>query len=95
MNSAKLARATFVINRDTSEQLGYLSSRMGVSRSELVREMLAEPVDRMAGLLGSLPEQPTEADIRQLALSGLGVIEEIAGPKMVELRAAIEGHDHD
>ncbi len=50
-----------MINRETHEQLGYISRRMQVSRSELVRDLLAEPVALMVKWVESVPEQPTEA----------------------------------
>ena len=48
MNTAELARATFVIDRQTAAQLAYVSGLMGVSRSELVRDVLREPIELMA-----------------------------------------------
>ena len=55
MNTQELARTTFVLNRETHEQLNRVSRRMGVSRSTLVRDMLAEPVALMAKWVDSLP----------------------------------------
>jgi hypothetical protein len=63
MNSQKLARATFVIARETHDQLRYISGRMGVSRSDLVRDFMAEPVALMAKWVRSLPDQPTSEDV--------------------------------
>jgi acyl-CoA thioesterase len=88
MNTSKLARATFVIDRDTHDQLKMISRRMGVSRSEFVRDVLAEPVAMMAGWMEAVPDQPTEADASQLLLtlrSDLGEfvdrkLDEIGGP---------------
>ena len=48
MNTSQLARATFVLDRQTAAQLAYISGAMGVSRSELVRDWLREPVELMA-----------------------------------------------
>lgn len=48
MNTADLARATFVIDRQTAAQLAYVSGAMGVSRSELVRDVLRESIELMA-----------------------------------------------
>jgi hypothetical protein len=62
MNSQKLARTTFVLLRETHDQLEFVARRMGVSRSELVRDVLAEPVALMAKWVQSLPEQPTAED---------------------------------
>lgn len=59
MNSDLLARATFVINRDTSEQLTAVAAKLGVSRSALVRDVLAEPVELMHRWVSSLPPEPT------------------------------------
>lgn len=62
MNTAHLKRASFVLDRATAERLDFISQRMGVSRSALVRDVLAEPVAMMAGWLEGLPAEPTEAD---------------------------------
>lgn len=62
MNNAKLARATFVIDRETADQLSYISRRMKVSRSELVRDVLAEPVAMMSKWVQATPEVPTPED---------------------------------
>ena len=65
MNSEKLARTTFVLLRETHDQLDYVAKRMGVSRSELVRDVLAEPVALMAKWCESLPEQPTTEEAQK------------------------------
>lgn len=70
MNTDNLARSTFVLSRETHEQLGYVARRMGVSRSTLVRDILAEPVAVMASWVRSVPEKPTEAEALVL-LAGL------------------------
>lgn len=74
MNSETLARATFVLDKSTAEDLSYLSARMGQSRSELVREVLGPAVSEMAALLRSLPENPTPADVDRLRLGGLALM---------------------
>lgn len=85
MNTQKWSRATFVLSRRMVEDIRYCSLRMGVSRSELLRDLGAEPLSDMAKLLRGLPSNPTEADINQLALAGLDVIEERAGPHLATL----------
>jgi hypothetical protein len=62
MNKAKLARTTFVLDRETHDQLAYISRRMKVSRSELVRDVLAEPVAMMAKWVKATPEAPTPGE---------------------------------
>ena len=66
MNKAKLARTTFVLDRETHDQLDYISRRMNVSRSELVRDVLAEPVAMMARWVQATPDVPTPADAESL-----------------------------
>ena len=63
MNSEKLARATFVLSKPANDDLAYLASRMGRSRSSLVREVLEPAVVHMAKMLRYLPPEPTEADL--------------------------------
>lgn len=86
MNEESLARATFVLHRETAEDLAYMSERMGVSRSELVRELLTESVAKMADILRGVPADPKESDLRQLALDGLDMIENLAGGALADLR---------
>jgi hypothetical protein len=62
MNTAKLARSTFVLDRETHSQLRRISVRMGVSRSELVRDVLTEPVAMMAKWVDALPDDSSPAD---------------------------------
>lgn len=66
MNTDRLARTTFVLDRVTHDQLDYISRRMKVSRSELVRDVLAEPVALMAKWVQSVPEQPTATDAERV-----------------------------
>lgn len=65
MNTDQLKRASFVLDRVTAERLDYISRRMGVSRSALVRDVLAEPVALMAGWVEGLPEEPTASDAQK------------------------------
>lgn len=63
MNTDKLVRTTFVLDRETSERLDYISRRMGVSRSELVRHTLAEPIAMMDRWMRSVPvDRPITSD---------------------------------
>lgn len=66
MNTEKLARATLVLSRETADQLGYVAARMGVSRSALARDVLAEPVALMASWIRSVPDDVTAADLERL-----------------------------
>lgn len=58
MNTDKLARTTFVLDRPTHEMLQLISDRLGRSRSDLIREMVADPIKFMHAQLVKLP--PTE-----------------------------------
>jgi hypothetical protein len=66
MNTAKLSRATFVLDRETHEELVYIAGRMGVTRSKLVREMVAEPVALMARWVRAVPEHVRPEDVAAL-----------------------------
>jgi len=66
MNTDRLARTTFVLHRETHEQLNLIAKRMRVSRSELVRDVLLEPVAMMAKWAATLPANPTPADAERL-----------------------------
>lgn len=59
MNTDLLQRATFVLDRPTAERLSAISRRLGVSRSELVRDVLSEPIELMHRWLDMLPDGAT------------------------------------
>lgn len=64
MNTDLLQRATFVLDRPTAERLHAIAHRLGVSRSELVRDVLAEPIELMHKWLAMLPEGATPDQAR-------------------------------
>lgn len=66
MNADKLARTTFVLHRETADQLGYVAQRMGVSRSALARDVLTEPVAMMARWMRDVPADLTPEDLKRL-----------------------------
>lgn len=76
MNTDNLVRATFVLDRKVSEKLTFVSDRFGRSRSDIVRELLQDPVDVMYRLVRGMPDNPTAADLRQLEIDGLDLIDE-------------------
>ncbi len=78
MNTDNLARCTFVLDRTTAYQLSYLSRRFRRSRSDIVRELLGEPIGTMFELVQRVPDDPTPEDLRQLVLSGLEAVDHLA-----------------
>ena len=62
MNKDRLARATFVLERETNDQLARIARKFGVSRSTLVRDVLTEPVAMMAKWADAVPANPTPED---------------------------------
>lgn len=73
MNTELLVRSTFVLDRVTASRLDYVSRVLGRSRSDLVREVLAEPVRVMAELAGLWEKT---GDVNQLQLAGLDHVEQ-------------------
>ena len=94
MNTDRFARATFVLDRSTVEGIAYLSRRLRRSRSGLVRDVLADPVEGMVKLLERHPEG-SEADPRQLALDGLEMVEGLIGEPLAVLQAMADGESSD
>lgn len=86
MNSQKLARTTFVLDRETHVQLNRISARFGVSRSELVRDVLAEPVAIMAGWVDQIPEESTPVDKARLQALLLSEVEGYVSEQLAEVR---------
>lgn len=57
------SRATFVLSQETNDQLSYIASRMGVSRSLLVRNTISAPIDLMHGWMQSIPPNVTAREL--------------------------------
>lgn len=66
MNTDLLQRATFVLDKPTAERLSAIAARLGVSRSELVRDVLLEPIELMHRWVTALPDKPTHDQVREL-----------------------------
>ena len=90
MNTTRYSRVTLVLDRHTDEGLAYLSKRFGRSKSELVRDVLEEPVQGMVAMLHRFPDG-AEIDPAQLALAGLELIEATAGPQLAVLQGVASG----
>lgn len=90
MNTSKLARTTFVLDRETADQLGYVAKRMGVSRSSLVRETLAEPVAMMAHWVRSVPAEVGPEDLARLGKMMGSDLDAFIDRKMADVGA---GHE--
>ena len=86
MNTDNLARCTFVLDRTTAHHLAYLSRRFQRSRSDIVRELLKDPVETMAELVQRVPDDPSPEDLRQLVLHGLETVEQFADDARATLR---------
>lgn len=57
------ARISLTLDAQTKDDIDYLSSRMGVTRSSLVSELLAEPAHDLRLLVESVPLNPTPEDV--------------------------------
>lgn len=86
MNTDNLARCTFVLDRTTAHHLAYLSRRFQRSRSDIVRELLKDPVETIAELVQRVPDDPSPEDLRQLVLHGLDTVERFADDARATLR---------
>lgn len=85
MNTDLLSRHTFVLDRSVGDDLVYLSARMGVSRSALVRELLTPALSDLARLLRSLPDSPSPADVEHFRKDGLTLMADAYMAGLAEL----------
>lgn len=63
MNKPTQSRATFVLTRETNDQLSYIATRMGISRSRLVRDTITAPIDLMHRWVSSIPINVTPREV--------------------------------
>lgn len=90
MNTDRYARVTIVLDRSTDEALSYLSKRLRHSKSGLIREVLAQPVQVMKGVLDQFPEG-TPVDPAKMAAVGLEAITDMVEGGLQGLEDAAHG----
>jgi hypothetical protein len=61
--SSKTSRTSFTLPHEVRSDLTFLSSRLGVSRSSLLAELLQEPLHNLRELVEAIPPSPTPADL--------------------------------
>ncbi len=59
----KMVRMSFTVPPSIRSDLDYLSVRMGVTKSGLLSQLVAGPLNDLRDLMEMVPENPTEADI--------------------------------
>lgn len=89
MNTEKLVRTTFVLERETSDRISYIARRFQRSRSDVVRELLAEPIQVMDNLCRMVPENPSAAELHQMVLAGLEAVDAVAERDVAPLRRLV------
>lgn len=63
---AQTKRISISVPAEMSDNLTYISSRLGISRSGFVTQLLlAADLDKLSALISTIPEQPSEADARR------------------------------
>jgi len=61
--SEKMVRMSFTLPPQLRADLDYLSSRLGVTKSALVSELLTSPLHDLRSLVESVPDNPTQEDL--------------------------------
>ena len=73
------------------ERLDVLSGRLGFTRSALVGQLLDAPVADILRMLGDLPLEPTDGDIRRFRGESAELLEATMRQVMAELEAFKDG----
>lgn len=60
-----MTRTTISFSEDTLNDLDYLASRLGVTRSALVNSMLSDTVSDLRQLVEEVQENPTQDDLKR------------------------------
>jgi hypothetical protein len=73
---SKLQKVSLALDPVVVSDLAYITARMGVSRSALVNNMLAEAVPIMRNLLEQVPLSPTPADVVRCRGESMKIVDE-------------------
>lgn len=72
----KLQKVSLALDPGVVLDLGYLTGRLGISRSALVNNLLAEAVPAMRKLLEQIPLSPTPADAIRFRGESMKIVDE-------------------
>jgi hypothetical protein len=73
---AHLQKVSLALDPDVVSDLGYITTRLGVSRSALVNNLLTECVPTMRKLLEQVPLSPTPADVVRFRGDSASIVQE-------------------
>lgn len=73
---SRLQKVSMALDPIVVSDLAYITSRMGVSRSALVNNLLAESIPVMRKLLEQVPLSPTPADVVRARGDSARIVEE-------------------
>ena len=82
-------KVTISLPPQLNADLGYLSHRMGISKSALLANISTEPISDMRKLLEDIPENPSAADI----VRSRGASKSIVEKRLSEIMQLGEGDD--
>jgi len=77
--SENMVRVSFTVPPQVREDLGYLSGRLGVTKSSFVSLLLGQAVADLRKLMEAVPEDPGEQDMLRLRGESRALIEERIG----------------
>lgn len=76
----KMVRMSFTLPPRVRDDLGYLSGRLGVTKSAFVSALLGEALVDLRRLVeDNIPEQPTDDDVKRFRGDSRALIEERVG----------------
>lgn len=84
--SEKMVRMSFTVPPSVRANLDYLSTRMGVTKSALLTELITTPLGDLRDLMEMVPDNPTREDV----LRASGRSNELIAARLRSLRS-IEG----
>lgn len=76
MGKDSMQRVTYTLPPEIVAGVKYLSGRLGISRSALVAQLMAESVPELVRLLEEIPENPTPGDVLRFRGRSQQVIDE-------------------
>lgn len=75
MNKTKWSRVTVVLDKKTGDEVRYISTVTGTPVSEIVREVVKDPVAHLAKLLTTLEQDPSAEALERLRLSSAATVD--------------------
>jgi hypothetical protein len=73
---SQMKRVSFTVPPQLVDDLGYLSERLGVTRSAIISDLMLDPLHDLRGLVEMIPAKATPEDVKRMRGASVDLVTE-------------------